>query len=197
MRNNPYKNMIKVLTPKKCERLIIQRVGDYVYMTETHVAFKVRYSLYQTWIHAEKPFVFPELSDGDCFSNGERCDMNIERCMDDHKYTFHDATMTNIIFETTDKHLARLALVYEPKTGNYIPLALNENYYQSVTAFLDDSDCKVRGCGSANYPIWIECDAMTALILPIRINGLSDKKHGKALADLAGIELWTSKTHVA
>lgn len=195
MRNNPYKAMIKVLTPKKNDRLIIQRKGDDVYMSETHVAFKVRYSLYESWIHGEKPTVFPIIEDGQCISNGEPCDMDISRCMDEHDKARYDATPTNLIKEIKDAS-ARLVLIYESASGNYVPMLINNEFYKAVEPFINDYDCKVSACGSQVYPLWIECDALTALLLPIRDADYirESKACGKALATLAGIDIYTCKS---
>lgn len=195
MRNNPYKSMIKVLTPKKNDRLVIQRVGDDVYMTETHVAFKIRYSLYTTWIHSEKPFVFPALNDGDCLSNGEPCEMNVKACMKgyDENDRF-DAIPTDFLKAINDS-LARMIYI-ETSHGENVPMLINESFYQTVVPFLDDSDCKVWCNGSHRYPLWVDCDAMTALLLPVNYKDATTE-HGKALATLANIETWSAKNRVA
>ena len=194
MRNNPYKNMIKVLTPKKGERLVIQRDGDNVYMTETHVAFCVRYSLYDSYIHGEKPLQFPALNDGDCISNGEPCNMDIKQCMSKNDRGRFDAIATDFIKVIKDAQ-ARMFLISDGH--DYIPLIVNEKFYQTIEPFMNDSDSKLESCGKSNYPIWFECDAITALLLPIRYCDCDMRKHGKALADLSDIDLLTARNNVA
>lgn len=194
MRNNPCKNMIKVLTPKKNDRLIIQRIGNDYFMTECHIAYKVNATFYATYYHGEKPLVFPLLEDGQCISNGAPCEMNVKGLFEQHKPdASYDAICTDFI-KDCNGDLARLYLVYD-KSGSYVPMLINESFHKAIDCF----NCTIASGGSNNKPLSLydHDHDLFCIVCPINYGNENLRKHGKALADLSNIDLLTAKTNIA
>lgn len=194
MRNNPYKNLIKVLTPKKTDRLIIQRKGDEYFITETHMIFRISSAVYETYLHNEKPLVFPILESESCISNGKPCNMNCNELFYQHKPDSRYAAFTTDILKEIKGDLARLYLI-EDKSGVFVPMLINERFHKAIEPF----DCRLACGGSNKYPLCLYdgCDELFGIVCPINYGNEDLKKHGKALAALANIDIWTAKNKVA
>lgn len=194
MRNNPYKNMIKVLTPKKNDRLVIKHVGKTYYMTETHLVFRFSEMCYETYFHDEKPTVFPIIDDGVCISNGAPCDMSLEKLFDDHMPGHvYEAYMTDII-KVIKGDLARMYLISDA-SGIYVPMLINENFHAAYC----DLNITLKCSGNNIQPLCLyhEDGELFGIVCPINYYDGNLKKHGAALATLAEIDILSSKRHIA